>query len=69
MFAIKPNGKKKITFTDLVICGVLGAAWLPLGIAAAVGIGGYKYLQSKTEKWIEQDKIDHREEVKRLQDR
>jgi hypothetical protein len=69
MFAIKPDGKKKITVMDLLICGVLGAAWLPLGIAAAVGIGGYKYLQDKTEKWAEQDKIDHREEVKKLQDR
>ena len=44
MFAIKPDGKKKITLTDLLICGVLGAAWLPLGIAAAAGIGGYMYL-------------------------
>jgi hypothetical protein len=69
MIAIKLDGKKKITVTDLVICGVLGAAWLPLGIAAAVGIGGYKYLLSKTEKWAEQDKIDDREEVKRLEDR
>ena len=69
MIAIKLDGKKKITVTDLVICGVLGAAWLPLGIAAAVGIGGYKYLQSKTEKWTQQNKIDHREEVKRLEDR
>ena len=49
MFAIKPDGKKKITLTDLLICGVLGAAWLPLGVAAAVGIGSYKYWQSKTE--------------------
>ena len=48
MLAIKPDGKKKITVTDLLICGVLGAAWLPLGIAAAAGIGGYKYWQSKT---------------------
>jgi hypothetical protein len=69
MFAIKPDGKKNITVTDLVICGVLGAAWLPLGIAAAVGIGGYKYLQSKTERWAGQSKLDHREEVKRFQDR
>jgi hypothetical protein len=68
MFAIKPDGKKKITLTDLFICGVLGAAWLPLGIVAAVGIGGYKYWQSKTEKWSEEQKIGHQEEVKRLKD-
>jgi hypothetical protein len=66
MLAIKPDGKKKITFTDLLICGVLGAAWLPLGIAAAAGIGGYKYWQSKTEKWAEQSKKDLPEEVKKL---
>jgi hypothetical protein len=54
MLAIKPDGKKKITLTDLLICGVLGAAWLPLGIAAAVGIGGYKYWQSKTAKWSDE---------------
>lgn len=66
MLAIKPDGTKKITFTDLLICGVLGAAWLPLGVAAAIGIGSYKYWQSKTEKWAEQRKIDHPEEVKRL---
>lgn len=68
MLAIKPDGRKKITLTDLLICGVLGAAWLPLGIAAAVGIGGYKYWQSKTEKWAEEQKIAHQEEVKRLKD-
>ena len=31
MLAIKTDGKKKITFTDLVICGVLGAALVALG--------------------------------------
>jgi hypothetical protein len=61
MFAIKPDGKKKITLTDLLICGVLGAAWLPLGIAAAAGIGGYMYLQSKTEEY----RRNHSEEVKK----
>ena len=66
MLAIKPDGKKKITFTDLVICGVLGGAWSPLGIVAAVGIGGYKFWQSKTEKWAEESKRDHPEEVKKL---
>jgi hypothetical protein len=66
MLAIKRDGKKKITITDLLICGVLGAAWLPLGIAAAVGIGGYKYWQTKTEKWAEESKRDHPEEVKKL---
>jgi hypothetical protein len=66
MFAIKPDGKKKLTFTDLLICGVLGAAWLPLGIAAAAGIGGYKYWQSKTEKWTEESKTERPEEVKKL---
>ena len=65
MFVIKPDGKKKITFTDLLICGVLGAAWLPLGIVAAAGIGGYKYWQSKTEK-CDDYRIDHPEEVKKL---
>src|ERR1700693_1284363 len=50
------DSKKKITFTDLVICGVLGAAWLPLGIAAAAGIGGYKFWQSKSEKWADEYK-------------
>ncbi len=68
MLAIRPDGKKKITFTDLLICGVLGAAWLPLGVAAAISIGGYKYWQSKTEKWAEEHKIDRPEEVKRLKD-
>jgi len=68
MFAIKPDGKKKITLTDLLICGVLGAAWLPLGIAAAAGIGGYMYWQGKAEKWAEEQKIGHQEEVKRLKD-
>jgi len=62
MFAIKPDGKKKITLTDLLICGVLGAAWLPLGIAAAAGIGGYMYLQGKTEEY----RRNHPEEVKKL---
>ena len=66
MLAIRPDGKKKITFTDLLICGVLGAAWLPLGIAAAVGIGGYKYWQSKSEKWAEKFKSNPPEEMKRL---
>jgi hypothetical protein len=66
MLAIKPNGKKKITLTDLLICGVLGAAWLPLGIAAAAGIGGYKYWQSKTAKLVEEYKTDDPEEVKKL---
>jgi hypothetical protein len=66
MLAIKPDGKKKITLADLLICGVLGAAWLPLGIAAAAGIGGYRFLQSKTEKWAEEYKRDHPEEVKKL---
>jgi len=66
MLAIKTDGKKKITFTDLVICWVLGAAWLPLGIAAAAGIGGYKYWQSKTEKWADEYKRIHPEEIKKL---
>ena len=66
MLAIKPDGKKKITFTDLLIWGVLGAAWLPLGIAAAAGIGGYKYWQSKTEESVEEYKTDDPEEVKKL---
>jgi len=66
MLAIKSDGKKKITFTDLLICGVLGAAWLPLGIAAAAGIGGYKFWQSKTEKWTDEYRKDHPEEVKKL---
>ena len=66
MLAIKPDGKKKITLTDLLICGVLGAAWLPLGIAAAAGIGGYRFLQSKTEKWAEEYKREHPEEVQKL---
>jgi hypothetical protein len=66
MFTIKPDGNKKITVTDLLICGVLGAAWLPLGIAAAAGIGGYKYWQSKTEKLVDADGKDHPEEVKKL---
>jgi len=66
MLSIKPDGKKKITFTDLVICGVLGAAWLPLGIAAAVSIGGYKYWQMKTEKWAEEFTRNHPEEDKKL---
>jgi hypothetical protein len=66
MLAIKPDGKKKITITDLLICGVLGAAWLPLGIAAAAGIGGYKFWQSKTEKWSDEYRRNHPEEVKKL---
>ena len=66
MLAIKPDGKKKITFTDLLICGVLGAAWLPLGIAAAAGIGAYKFCQNKTEKWAEEHRRDHPEDVKKL---
>ena len=66
MLAIKPDSKKKITFTDLVICGVLGAAWLPLGIAAAVGIGGYKYWQGKTEHWAIESRRDQSEEDKKL---
>jgi hypothetical protein len=65
MLAIKPDGKKKITFTDLLICGVLGAAWLPLGVVAAAGIGGYKYWQSKTEKWAEESKSERLEVVKK----
>jgi hypothetical protein len=66
MLAIKPDGKRKITFTDLLICGVLGAAWLPLGIAAATGIGAYKYWQGKSEKWAEEYTRDQSEEVKKL---
>ncbi len=66
MFTIKPDGKKKITFTDLLICGVLGAAWLPLGIAAAAGIGGYKYWQSKTEKRTDEIRSNHPEEGRKL---
>src|ERR1017187_8531887 len=66
MLAIKPDGKKKVTFTDLLICGVLGAAWLPLGIAAAAGIGGYKYWQSKTEKWSDEYRRNQPEEDKKL---
>ena len=66
MFAIKPDGKKKITLTDLLICGVLGAAWLPLGVVAAAGIGGYKHWQSKTEMWAEEYRRNHPEEVKKL---
>jgi hypothetical protein len=65
MLAIKPDGKKKITFTDLVICGVLGAAWLPLGIAAAVGIGAYKYWHIRTEKWSDEYRRNHPEEDKK----
>ena len=66
MLAIKPDSKKKITFTDLVICGVLGAAWLPLGIAAAAGIGGYKYWQSQTEKWSDEYGRNQQGEDKKL---
>lgn len=66
MLVIKVDGNKKITVTDLLICGVLGAAWLPLGIAAAAGIGGYKYWQSKTEKLVDSYEKDRPEEVKKL---
>jgi hypothetical protein len=66
MLAIKADSKKKITFTDLLICGVLAAACLPLGIAAAAGIGGYKYWQSLTEKWSDQYKGNRPEEDKKL---
>jgi uncharacterized protein HemX len=66
MLSIKPDGKKKITFTDLVICGVLGAAWLPLGIAAAAGIGGYKFWQSKAEQWAVESRRNQPEEDKKL---
>ena len=66
MLAIKPDGKKKVTLTDLLICGVLGAAWLPLGIAAAVGIGGYKYWQGKSEQWAVESGRDNPEEDKKL---
>jgi hypothetical protein len=66
MLVIKVDGNKKITVTDLLICGVLGAAWLPLGIAAAASIGGYKYWQSKTEKLVDAYGQDHPEEVKKL---
>jgi hypothetical protein len=30
MLAIKPDGKKRITFTDLLICGVPGAHRKPV---------------------------------------
>jgi uncharacterized protein HemX len=53
----------------MLICGVLGAAWLPLGIAAALGIGGYKYWQAKTEKWVEEFKSEQQEEVRKLESR
>jgi len=66
MLSIKPDGKKKITFTDLLICGVLGAAWLPLGIAAAAGIGGYKFWQNKTEQWAVEAGRNQPEEDKKL---
>lgn len=66
MLVIKVDGNKKITVTDLLICGVLGAAWLPLGIAAAAGIGGYKYWQSKSEKLVDADGKERPEEVKKL---
>jgi len=67
MLVIKVDGNKKITVTDLLICGVLGAAWLPLGVAAVAGIGGYKYWQSKTEKLVDAYGKDHPEEVKKLE--
>ena len=51
---------------DLLICGMLGAAWLPLGIAAAAGIGGRKYWQSKSVKSVEEYKPDDLEDVKKL---
>ena len=66
MFKIKPDGTKNITLTDLLICGVLGAAWLPLGIVAAAGIGGYKYFQSKTEKLTGEYPEDRRDVVKKF---
>ena len=66
MFAIKADEKKKITFTGLRIRGMLGAAWLPLGIAAAAGIGGHKYCQIKSEKPVEEYERDDPEEVKKL---
>jgi hypothetical protein len=65
MLAIGPDGKEKITFTDLLICKMLGAAGLPLGIAAAAGIGGYRYWQSNSEKSVEEYKPDDPEEVKK----
>jgi hypothetical protein len=65
-FAMRPDGEKKITFTDLLICGKLGAAWLPLGIAVAAGIGGHKYWQSKAEKSVEEYKPDDPVEVRKL---
>jgi uncharacterized protein HemX len=49
-----------------VICGVLGAAWLPLGIAAAAGIGGYKFWQRKTEQWAVESRRNQPEEDKKL---
>ena len=45
---------------------MLGAAWLPLGIAAAAGIGGRKYWQSKSVKSVEEYKPDDLEDVKKL---
>lgn len=68
MLEIRPDGKKKITLTDLLICGVLGAAWWPLGITAALGIGASVYWQTKIVKWIEEQKTNPREEVKKLKD-
>ena len=65
MFAIKAD-EKKITFPDLRIRGILGAAWLPLGIAAAAGIGGHEYCQIKSEKPVEEYERDDLEEVKKL---
>jgi hypothetical protein len=62
---MRPDGEKKITFPDLLICGMLGAAWLPPGIAAAAGIGGHKYWQIESERPVEEYKRDDPEEVKK----
>ena len=67
MFVTRPDKKKKITFTDLLIRGMLGAAWLPLGIAAAAGIGGRKYCQSQSEKPVEGYKPNDPEAVTKLE--
>jgi hypothetical protein len=42
------------------------SAVMLLGIAAAASIGGYKYWQSQTEKWAEDQRRDDPEEVKKL---